>query len=140
MVVLCMYNLQMNEIQMMISFFQQGTGQGKECLEPRTEDSCLVGVRAGRSRGFYFWHNQPLHRVMPSWLVNPCLSVISPHAINTRQPSHWLRISGKVTGGWGWCKSKGQTKPNGLHEAPYLVHGAYIFRLTTSTPPNRVKV
>ena len=25
----------------------------------------------GMSRGFHFWHSQPLYRVMPPWLANP---------------------------------------------------------------------
>ena len=40
------------------------------------------------SRGFYPWHSQPLDRVSPPWLANPCPPAMSTHANGTRHLSH----------------------------------------------------
>ena len=50
------------------------------------------------SRGFHLWHSQPLDRVMPPWLANPCPPAMSPHANGTRHLSHWFN-SGRIKGG-----------------------------------------
>ena len=42
-----------------------------------------------------------------SWLVNPRLPAMSPHANGTRHQSHWF-ISGKNKGGVGWGGMRGK--------------------------------
>ena len=50
------------------------------------------------SMGFHFWQSQPLDRVMPSWLVNPHLPTISPHAM-PKGPLSWP-LSLERRGSW----------------------------------------
>jgi len=62
----------------------------------------------GMSRGFHFWHSQPLDRFTPPWLENQHPPAISLHANGARHLSHWF-ISGKIKGGRDgvkeWSKS-----------------------------------
>ena len=43
-------------------------------------NNCVAEWRwvPGMSRGFHLWHSQPLDRVMPPWLANPCLPARAP--------------------------------------------------------------
>ena len=38
------------------------------------------------SRGFHFWHSQPLDRVTTPWLANPRPPAMSPHANGAKAP------------------------------------------------------
>ena len=76
-------------------------------------NNCIVEWRwAPRmSRGFHLWHSQPLDRVTPPWLANPCPPAMSPHANGTRHPSHWFN-SGRIKGG----RDKGKRMIQRLNE------------------------
>ena len=63
-------------------------------------NNCVTEWRwvPGMSRGFHLWHSQPLDRVTPPWLANPCPPAMSPHANGTRHLSHWFK-SERIKGG-----------------------------------------
>ena len=49
------------------------------------------------SRGFHFWHSQPLERVTPPWLANPHPPAMTPQANRARHLSHRF-INGRIKG------------------------------------------
>ena len=63
-------------------------------------NNCITEWRwgPGMSRGFDLWHSQPLDRVKPPWLANPCPPAMSPHANGTSHLSHWFK-SERIKGG-----------------------------------------
>ena len=70
--------------------YKEGTQILLKPLNVFQVNNCVAEWRwvPGMSRGFHLWHSQPLDRVTPPWLANPCPPVMSPHANGTRNPSH----------------------------------------------------
>ena len=87
------------------------------------------------SRGFTFWHIQPLDRVMPPLLANLRPPAMSPHANENRHLSNRF-ISGEIKGwrdrGKNGPKAKRREWLPGKHSTEHM--GVTQARLTTLEP------
>ena len=84
------------------------------------------------SRGFHFWHSQPLDWLTTPWLVNLHLPAMNPHANRTRHLSHWF-IGGAAA-------SKCCTKHMEMTQARLITLEPLHWQLTNNVCPHSMSL